>query len=149
MLSGVTSPNRLVESARVVYGFRGVDVEMFVVVRSSGMASQVGIPEAYKVALKYGKPLVVLPTMRDVLEYLRFDDLYLVLPGLGNARRLDEVELPDRRYALVFVGEEHGRSDVPAEVLTIPELPPDAPPQATIAVALYTISRRAPGGGRG
>lgn len=115
---------------------------MFIVVKSSGMASQVGVPEAYKIALKYGKPLIVLPTMRDVLEYLKFDRLYVVLPGLSNAKRLDEVEFDGSKWALIFTGEEHAKGEIPAEILTIPEIPADSPPQVTIALALYIISRK-------
>jgi|YelNatPaOPRAMG01_1025707.scaffolds.fasta_scaffold07674_3 SpoU rRNA methylase family enzyme len=142
VLSGVTSPHRLVESVKVAYGFNGVKVDLFVVARASGMASQVGVPEAYKVALKYGKPLVVLPTTREVLEHFKFDEVFLVVPGTLSGRILDDVEMKDARYALVVAGEEHAKSDVPADLLSIPELPADAPPQAVIAVALYSISRK-------
>ncbi|MEM2006929.1 MAG: RecB-family nuclease [Sulfolobales archaeon] len=142
MLSGVTSPHRLVESVRVAYGFKGVNVGMFVVVRSTGLASQVGVPEAYKVALRYGKPLVVLSGIKEVFEYFSFDKVYLVVPGQNDLRRLEDVELEESNYALIFTGDEHGRSEIPVEALSIPELPSDSPPQATIAVTLYTILKK-------
>lgn len=126
----------------MAYGFKGVDVDMFIVTRSTGLASQVGVPEAYKVALKYGKPLVVLPGMKEVLEFFSFDEVYLVLPGQSDLRRMEEIDLGGSRYAFVFAGEEHGRSEVPAEALSIPELPADSPPQVTIALALYTILKK-------
>lgn len=149
MLSGVSSPHRLVESVRVAYGFRGLEVDTFIVVKSTGLASQVGVPEAYRVALRYGKPLVVLPSLREVLELFRFDEVYVVLPGRDDLRGLDELELGDRRYALVFSGEEHGRSELPAEALSVPELPADSPPQAVIALALYKVLRRRAAAGAG
>ncbi len=147
VLSGVSSPHRLVESVRVAYGFRGIDVESFIVVRSTGLASQVGIPEAYKAALRYGKPLVVLPSVRDVLELFKFDEVYAVLPGRDDLRRLEDLDLKGPRCALVFSGEEHGRSELPVEVISIPELPADSPPQAAIALALHTVLRRRAGTG--
>ncbi|MEM1931478.1 MAG: RecB-family nuclease [Sulfolobales archaeon] len=142
MLSGVTSPHRLVESVKVAYGFKGVNVGMFVVVRSTGLASQVGVPEAYKVALKYSRPLVVLSNIKEVFEYFSFDRAYLVVPGQDGIRRLEDIELKESNCALIFTGEEHGRSEIPVEPLSVPELPSDSPPQATIAVALYTILRK-------
>ncbi|MCS7099154.1 MAG: RecB-family nuclease, partial [Sulfolobales archaeon] len=69
VLSGVSSPHKLVESVRVAYGFRGVSVDLFIVTRPTGLASQAGVPEAYRVALKYGKPLVVLSSLKEVFEY--------------------------------------------------------------------------------
>lgn len=142
VLSGVTSPHRLVESVKIAYGFSGVRVDLFIVVRASGMASQVGVPEAYKIALKYGKPLVVLPTAREALEHFKFDEVFLVVPGATSGRRLDDIEFKDLKYALVIAGDEHAKADIPANILSIPELPADAPPQAVIAVALYLISKR-------
>ncbi|MCX8209019.1 MAG: RecB-family nuclease [Sulfolobales archaeon] len=139
VLSGVSSPHKLVESVRVAYGFRGVSVDLFIVTRPTGLASQAGVPEAYRVALKYGKPLVVLSSLKEVFEYFKFDEVYSVLPGQSGLRRLDEISVRNSKYALIFTGEEHGRSEAPVEVLTIPELPADSPPQVTIALALYTI----------
>lgn len=139
VLAGVTSPHRLVESVRIAYGFRGIPVDAFVVVRATGMAAQMGVPEAYKVALRYGKPLIVLPSARDLLEYVKFDEVYSVVPGLQSYRRVEELR-PRGSCALIF-GEEGGRVEVPSEVLSIPELPPEAPPQVAIAVTLYALSR--------
>ncbi len=135
------------ESVRVAYGFRGLDVDAFIVVKSTGLASQIGVPEAYRVALRYGKPLVVLPSVKEVLELFRFDEVYAVLPGRHDLRRLDELDLKGPRCALVLSGEEHGRSELPAEAISIPELPVDAPPQAVIALALYAILKRREGAG--
>lgn len=118
---------------------------MFIVTRSTGLASQVGVPEAYKVALRHGKPLVVLPGIKEVLEYFSFDGVYLVLPGQSDLRRLDEIELEGSKYAFVFTGEDHGRGEIPVEALSIPELPADSPPQATIALTLYAILKKGAG----
>lgn len=142
ILSGVTSPHRLVESVKIAYGFSGVKVDLFIVVRASGMASQVGVPEAYRIALKYGKSLVVLPTAREVLEHFKFDEVFLLVPGIASGRRLDDIEFKDVRYALVIAGDEHAKGDIPADPVGIPELPADAPPQAVIAVALYSMTKR-------
>ena len=139
VLAGVTSPHRLVESVKVAYGFRGVPVDAFVVVRATGMAAQMGVPEAYKVALKDGKPLIVLPSIRDLLEYVKFEEVYSVIPGAQSSKRVEEVQLRGS-CALIF-SEESGRVEVPSEVLSIPELPPETPPQVAIAVALYALSR--------
>jgi len=139
VLAGVTSPHRLVESVRVAYGFRGVSVDAFVVVRATGMAAQAGVPEAYKVALRYGKPLIVLPSTKDLLEYVRFEEVYSVVPGSQSSRSIEEVR-PRGSCALIF-SEEGGRVEVPSEVISIPELPPEAPPQVAIAVTLYVLSR--------
>ncbi len=139
VLVGVASPHKLVESVKVAYGFRGVPVDAFVVVRATGMAAQMGVPEAYKVALKYGKPLIVLPSTRDLLEYMKFEEIYSVVPGTQSSRNVEEVQLRGS-CALIFA-EEGGRVEVPSEVLSIPELPPETPPQVAIAVALYVLSR--------
>ncbi|MCX8185125.1 MAG: RecB-family nuclease [Sulfolobales archaeon] len=142
VLSGVTSPHRLVESVKVAYGFRGASVDMFIVTKTTGLASQVGIPEAYKVALKYGKPLVVLSSLKDVFEYFRFSEVYIVLPGQSGLRKLEDLEIGGSKYAFIFIGEEYSRSEAPIEALSIPELPVDSPPQVTIALTLYTISSK-------
>ena len=139
VLAGVASPHKLVEAVKVAYGFRGVPVDAFVVVRATGMAAQMGVPEAYKVALKYGKPLIVLPSAKDLLEHVKFEEIYSVVPGAQSSRRVEEVQLRGS-CALIFT-EEGGRVEVPSEVLSIPELPPETPPQVAIAVALYILSR--------
>ncbi len=139
VLAGVTSPHKLVESVKVAYGFRGIPVDAFVVVRATGMAAQMGVPEAYRVALKYGKPLIVLPSAKDLLEYVKFEEVYSVVPGAQSSRRVEEVQLRGS-CALIFT-EEGGRVEVPSEVLSIPELPPETPPQVAIAVALYILSK--------
>lgn len=79
LVDNVSSVARVVEFAKVVYGF---GVKNLVLTHVYGSAAQQGVPEAFKIALKYSSSLVVLPTIKDAVDLFKPDNI-LVIRRLG------------------------------------------------------------------
>lgn len=77
--NNASSPQRLVDVAKVVYNFERSDIiEALIITKPVGSAAQVGVPEVSKLAYKLGRRLVVLPSINDALELLRPTKVFLV-----------------------------------------------------------------------
>ncbi len=77
VLHNISSVQRLVDTARVAYQ---LGYKTLVVAKAYGGAAQNGIPEAYKLALRYEASLIVLPDLQDAVEVLEPDSTLLVTP---------------------------------------------------------------------
>jgi len=137
-----SSPQRLVDCARIVYSSGIIDT--LIVVKPVGMAAQVGLAEISKIAYKAGKKLVILSQLDEVREVLNVDEvLYLVhdetvqdvattIKGLGL----------DKRLCIVVQG---GEATIPRQELAkgIPvrhRLPMMAPvPSADVALVIVEL----------
>ncbi len=104
----MSSVQRLVDLARASYqlGFKALAVS-----KVYGGAAQSGVPEAFKLALKYGASLLVLPDLPDVVESLSPDRILIVTPREPEVL-LDPSSPPqlDGRVLVVFNGGETGFS---------------------------------------
>ncbi len=69
------SVQKLLDAVRVSLGF---GVRTIVVTKAVGTAAQQGIPEAFRLVLKSGVALVVLPDIKDAVELLRPDNIYFL-----------------------------------------------------------------------
>ncbi|MGC8607427.1 MAG: RecB-family nuclease [Vulcanisaeta sp.] len=74
------SVQKLLDAIKVSLGF---GVKTIVVTKAVGTAAQQGIPEAFRLVLKSGATLIVLPDIKDAIELLRPDSIYF-LSTRGN-----------------------------------------------------------------
>ena len=69
------SVQKLLDAVKVSLGF---GVRTIVVTKAVGTAAQQGVPEAFRLVLKSGATLIVLPDIRDAVELLRPDSIYFL-----------------------------------------------------------------------
>ena len=70
-----SSVHKLLDFVKTAYAVDGV---VPVIIRPIGAAAQVGVPEAYRVSYKLGKPLVVLPEISDLSHLLNCNRVYYI-----------------------------------------------------------------------
>ncbi|MFB6470408.1 MAG: RecB-family nuclease [Vulcanisaeta sp. AZ3] len=70
-----TSVQKLLDAVKVSLGF---GVKTIVVTKAVGTAAQQGIPEAFRLVLKSGASLIVLPDLKDTVELLRPEAVYFL-----------------------------------------------------------------------
>lgn len=140
VLHNAYSAQRLIESARTVYG---LNFKLFVVTKASGSAAQVGVPEAQKLAMKIGGSFAFLPDLPDAIEILRPDRIILVVPKkYASASLVEVLKEAAGRIMIVFGGSEPGLSKkelelgVPAYIEGVEE---DLGPVGLLAIVLYEI----------
>ncbi|MEM4613851.1 MAG: RecB-family nuclease [Ignisphaera sp.] len=78
-----TSPQRLVDLAKVAYSIN--IVKGFVVIKPIGVAAQVGVPEAFRIAYKLGKSFLVLSYINELKELLNIDNIVFIVQSLKEA----------------------------------------------------------------
>jgi len=84
-----TSPQRLIDLAKVAYS---IDiVKGFIVIKPVGIAAQVGVPEAFKIAYKLGKSFLVLTNINDLKELLNIDNIVFIVQSSKDAIDIDDV----------------------------------------------------------
>ncbi|MGC8570482.1 RecB-family nuclease [Caldivirga sp.] len=75
LIDNVSSVARAVEFAKVVYGF---GIKNLVLTHVYGSAAQQGVPEAFKIALRYSSSLIVLPTIKDAVDLFKPDNILII-----------------------------------------------------------------------
>ncbi|MCG2880753.1 MAG: RecB-family nuclease [Vulcanisaeta sp.] len=69
------SVQKLLDAVKASLGF---GVRTVVITKAVGAAAQQGVPEAFRMAMKVGASLIVLPDIKDAIELLRPDAVYLL-----------------------------------------------------------------------
>ena len=143
VLSNVSSPQRLIDTAKVVFSVKSGLVRGFVAVKVTGMAAQTGIPEVTRMAYKLGKVFIVLPTLNDFIDIIKPTKTLLVVEEGKSKVTLNEINInTDDRLAIVVSGVEDGftRQELGlGEPVTIPNFTQQLPPTASTALALHII----------
>ncbi|GEM_PF-497910 len=75
IIYNISSSHKLLEYTRIVHGF---GIKNIVIAKAIGSASQLGIPELFKLALRHNLSVIVLNDLNEVKEYLRIDKLYFL-----------------------------------------------------------------------
>jgi SpoU rRNA methylase family enzyme len=102
VLHDVSSVQRLVDMARLVYG---LGFRTFVASKVYGAAATNGIPEVTKLALRLGVGFYVVSTVKDVVELMRPDTVIVVSYEHGEPVEPSEVaKLARGRTVVVFGG---------------------------------------------
>jgi SpoU rRNA methylase family enzyme len=84
-----SSPHRLVDLARAAYSFNFVDG--FIVVKPVSLAAQIGVPEVFKIAYKYGRSFYILANLRELKEILNIDTIVFILQNRKEVQDFSEV----------------------------------------------------------
>ncbi|MGB9709825.1 RecB-family nuclease [Infirmifilum uzonense] len=147
VLHNTQSSQRLAEVARTVYG---LGFNYLIVTKAVGSAAQVGVPEAQKLAYKFGRNLLVLADLSEAIELLQPRKVLLVMPGKYGGRGLHEAlaeaakELREGdKVFLVFGGVEPGLSQRELKLgeMVSPEgVEEDIGTVALVAISLYRVN---------
>ncbi|NON62135.1 RecB-family nuclease, partial [Acidianus sp. RZ1] len=132
-LHNVTSSQRLVEFVKTAFSF---NIKSIVITRVSGTAAQSGIPEIGKIAFKEGKSLIILPDLKDAIEVIRPDSIFLISQSAEMEFNLKNIENKSLIY-IVFSGSEGGFSRIEQSMGTltkIPRLNREIPPVALLSI---------------
>ena len=90
--------------------YTGQELKALVVTRASGLAAQAGLSEASRMLYRMGKPLIILPTLKDALELLKPDKTLIYLPGEPDNYLNSFTISNSDRVMLVFSGQDDGPS---------------------------------------
>ncbi len=101
VIHNVSSVQRLVDMAKIVIS---MNMDSLVATKVYGAAAQSGIAEAYRMLLKAGKGLVVLPDLRDAVEVFRPSQVLLLDKDHAN-ELIDPLDITlDQQVMFVFNG---------------------------------------------
>lgn len=106
VLHNVNSPNKLEEfvSVCISLGYKTI-----IISKPTGSAAQVGIPEAFKLAVKTGTKLVIVPDLKDIKELFQGEFILFTSPENSNSKfNPEELKTIDKNVFLVFGGMEPG-----------------------------------------
>ncbi len=98
VLHDVSSVQRLLDTARVVYG---LGIKVMVATKVYGAAATNGIPEATKLALRSNASFMVLPSLRDAVELLSPSIVYVVSYEYGE--QIDPNELARNHSGRIMI----------------------------------------------
>ncbi len=149
-IHNVTSPQRLIDAAKVVFGLGNANV--IVASRVTGMAAQTGIPEVMRYAYKLKKSFLVFPALQDVIDLLKPDEVLLLVPeGFPEAENLEskvtQSRIQNKRVLLVISGSDDGftRADLGlGNTVYLPGVKEFLPLVALVAISLWVLEARSP-----
>jgi SpoU rRNA methylase family enzyme len=115
-----------------------------VIIKPYGAAAQVGIPEAYKISYKLGRPLIVLPEAKDLVDVLTCKRVYY-LDESGSQLDLSSIISSSEKTAIIIPSGE--QEPAPREISSThvvwpSEIPRGLPPVAIAGVIVYEIVRQ-------
>ena len=98
----VSSVQRLVDAARIVYG---MGYQTFVAVKVYGAATQNGIPEVAKMAIREKKSFHVLASLDDLIELFEPEKLVIISREYGEPVNREElVKIISGNKLVILVG---------------------------------------------
>ncbi|MEM0355570.1 MAG: RecB-family nuclease [Desulfurococcaceae archaeon] len=133
-----SSVNMVVDFVKTIYVFPNA---IPVVINPIGAAAQFGVPEAYKLSYKIGKPLVILPSIEDLREVLGINRIFYY-SETGSTISLEEFRSIDN-YSIVFGAElSLGKKELlNVEPIRVNGIPPDLPTVPLVTLILYLVTR--------
>lgn len=144
-IHNVASPQRLVDAAKVVFSLG--DAKVIAASRVTGMAAQTGVPEVMRYAYKLKKSFLVFPTLQDVIDLLKPDEVLLLVPeGFPEAESLESKVAQNKRVLLVISGSDDGftRADLGlGSTVYLPGIKEFLPSVALIAISLWILKTSA------
>jgi len=137
-LHNIASYQRLMDFSKAVFNF---DIKYFIITKVSGTAAQTGIPDLSKVAFKQGKSFIVLPDLKDAIELLQPDTVYLLLNNTDKELQPDSID-SNKKILIVFSGIESGFTKIEqslGEMVRLPKIKLDIGPVASLGALLYCV----------
>ncbi|ADV65552.1 RecB-family nuclease [Desulfurococcus mucosus] len=136
-----SSIQKLMDFVKTVYVLDGL---VPVVIKPIGAAAQIGVPEAHKVAIKQGKPLIVLPEVSDLRSVLGCERVFYIDES-GVEAQLPEIVNTGGRVAILLGSgdQEPSRREVEGlEAVWPSNVPRGLPVTALTGVLVYEFYRR-------
>jgi len=144
VLNNVSSPQRLIDTAKVTYSANMSFVKGFIAVKVTGMAAQTGVPEVSRLAYKLNKTFIVLPTIKDAMEILKPTKTVMLVDS-EVSEDLSNLEISGNdRILLIVSGVENGFTKAELGLgtpVTIKEFT-QLPPAPATAIALYILKNK-------
>jgi len=104
VIHNISSVQKLIDMARLSFGFGYKNI---IITKAYGGAAQNGVAEVFKISLKEGKGVVVLPDLKDVIDL--YNPKKVILIDKENSKdEIDIVNPPvNNDLMLVFNGSTH------------------------------------------
>jgi SpoU rRNA methylase family enzyme len=135
-----SSVQKLLEFVKTIYASPRL---VPVIIKPYGAAAQVGVPEAYKISYKLGKPLVLLPEISDLVDVLTCKQIYY-LEESGTPVSLSSITTGGEKRAIIISSGEQEPSPRELSVVNTvwpSEIPRGISPIAVTGILVYEISR--------
>jgi len=132
-----SSVQRVIDFIKTVYAFENV---VPIIIRPYGAASQIGVPEAFRISYRLGKPLLLIPEIQDLENTLGISKRYYVSKK-GDTRGVDDIE--DGSCIIINGGDQEPSKKelIGVEQVVFTGIPSDLPGPA-LASALLTLINR-------
>ena len=138
VVDNTSSIARVVEFAKVTYGF---GIKNLVLTHVYGSAAQQGVPEAFKVALRYSANLIILSTIKDALSVLNPSHVIVLRRPGPQVRHISELKPEGRVVVIVDGSDQDIKVDAP-NVAYAYAVDGDVGGIAQLAVALCILTGR-------
>lgn len=140
VIDNISSVSRIIEFAKVVYGF---GIKNLIFTHVYGSAAQQGIPEVFKLALKYSTSLIILSTLKDALELVRPDHVIAIRRPSLKAKDIRDLTGIEGKVAVIVDGSDQ---DIKVEWPSVHDITTgyDIGNVGQLAITLYLLA-----GGRG
>ena len=139
VLHNVTSTQRIIDFAKLVFNMNGVNY--FIITKAGGVGAQAGIPEVSKLAYKNNKPFIVLPDLRDAIELFRPESIFIFTQMAEKIFTKDLIR-DKNRVMLIFSGSEAGFNKLElslGEAVRVEGLSNDISSVALAGIVVYCI----------
>lgn len=137
-----SSVQKLLDFLKTIYTVNGL---VPVVIKPFGAAAQVGVPEAHKLSYKLGKPLIILPELRDIREIIGCNRVYYVVEDgveIEFSRVIEESKTTRVAVVLGSGEQEPSRKEIEeAELVWFKNIPVGIPPVSLAGILVYEYSR--------
>ncbi|MFP3225391.1 MAG: RecB-family nuclease [Sulfolobaceae archaeon] len=138
VLHNVSSSQKLIDFAKLAFQ---LNIKHLVVTKVGGVAAQAGLAEVSKIAYKLNKSFLIFPDLKDAIDLLSPDAVYLITQQAKKEISQREFE-NKKRIMLVFSGLESGFNKLElslGEAYKLPNFTSDLPATAMLAVLTSCI----------
>lgn len=135
-----SSVQKLLEFVKTVYAS---PLLVPVIIKPYGAAAQVGVPEAYKLSYRLGKPLILLPEIKDLVDVLTCKQVYYLEESGALVSLSSIIKEGEKKAIIISSGEQEPSPRELSVVSTVwpSEIPRGISPVAVAGILVYEISR--------
>lgn len=138
ILYAPSSVQRIIDFVRTVFLFKDWQP---VIIKPIGAAAQIGVPEAYKIAYKQNKSLIILPEIKDIVDVLGISEIYYV-DGQGEEIEISDLKKDDIAIIINGGDQEPSKKELMrTNIVKIKNVDHALPPVGLTAIILYLLSR--------
>lgn len=127
-----SSVQRVVDFVKTVYAFNDV---IPIIIRPYGAASQIGVPEAFRISYRLGKPLILVPEIEDLETTLGISKRYFITDQ-GSEKKIEDIE--EGSCIIINGGDQEPSKKelLTVEPIKLAEIPSNLPSPALVSVLL-------------